>query len=215
MRKINKLSCPQEFSEYIRKENPKIWDDFSRSKQHGSVYGVCMGQLLHEQNGLSGYTEKPISDSTKGLHIDHFRRRGIFRTPQNCFDWNNLIADEHNPNYGADYKDKNISQKDEYNKLIDPVTEDPHKYFTYQTNGNIVAKADLEKKDKEKAEFTITKFNLQHPALVEMRGTLIKYVNEYKDTGLSDNDIFECLQNHGFTSVVEYVLNNIKIETTA
>ncbi len=206
MRKINKGEAPQQFSEYVRKEMPKTWEDFRKCEQHDEVYAACMEQLMHEQHGLSGYTEIPVEENAN-LHIDHFRRRGVFQTPQNCFDWNNLIADEHNPNYGADFKDKHISQKEAYKKLINPVVEDPHYYLTYQTNGQIVAKAELDEKGKERADFTIRMFNLKHPSLVQRREVLIKLVRDYKMCGLTDGEIAESLKEFGFLSVVEYALS--------
>lgn len=56
------------------------------------------------------------------------------------FNWNNFIVDSLESGYGACYKDNHISNVSDYNKLINPVEEDPQYYFTYQSNGNMVPK---------------------------------------------------------------------------
>ena len=95
---------------------------------------------------------------------------------------------------------------DAYRKLIDPVAQDPHHFFTYMENGWIIPKAGLNDAEKEMAEYTIETFNLQHPSLLNKREEIIRLVKSYKQGGLADADILACVVTFGFPSVVEYAL---------
>ena len=122
------------------------------------------------------------------------------------FDWLNFIVDEKdNVNYGAGYKDCHIKEED-YAKIIHPVIESPSVYLTYMEDGTIIAQRDLEDQAKrDKADFTINIFNLNHPALKKHRCDLICAVRAYVSGSLEKKDVEDALACCGFKSVIDYV----------
>ena len=203
MRKIKKLSPPVDLARYVRSENPRKFEDIHHTSHYPDLYDECIVQLEIEQENLSGYTEKPLKSN---VHVDHYRKQAWFNTQNMVFGWENMIADEHNKGYGADYKDKHLDNPSEYDKMINPVLEDPHHFLTYMDEGIIKPVDDLSATDKAKAEFTIKIFNLRHKYLTELRGDVIRLVKMYKSQGLDDVDIINALADYGFTSAVEYAL---------
>jgi hypothetical protein len=117
-----------------------------------------------------------------------------------------LIVDKHvnDKSYGADCKDEHAARQS-YDKIINPVTEDPHHYFRYMINGKIVPNEGLSDKDKQKALYTIDLFNLNHIYLLHRRSDLIKQIKDYHD--LDCEVIKDSLSNQGFLSVIEYFTN--------
>lgn len=202
MRKIQKQVPPEDLARFVRRERPQKFEEIHHSELFPELYDECIEQLKTEQENLSGYTEKPLKS---GVHVDHFRKQALFNTPDMVFGWGNMIADEHNPNYGAGFKDKRVT-REEYDKLINPVLEDPHHYLTYMDEGIIKPVDGLTVQEREKAEKTIEIFNLKHPLLKELRERAIKMVKEYKNQGLTEEDILGALRDYGFTSAVEYAL---------
>lgn len=202
MRQIKKGTPPQEFVDFVKKKKPKDWDCI-HLPENQKVYTICKDRLLQEQHCLSGYTERVLKNN---IHIDHFKKKDLF--PKLTFVWENLILDEHNSNYGADFKDSNV-KKDDYSFLINPNVENPHEYFTYQLNdGKIIPIKSLSEKCRKKAEFTIKLFNLNSSSLVQQRLDLINMITIFcKDAALDKKDIYMALKNKGFPSVVEFVLN--------
>ena len=152
---------------------------------------------------MSGYTEMPL-DSEGNIHIDHFKKKGMFMAE--TFNWNNFIVDSLDSGYGACYKDSRISNVSDYNKLINPVEEDPQYYLTYQSNGNMVPKSGLTSSELEKAQFTLATFNLNHVFLRQKRLGIMKMAEQYKDT-FTKEEIVSALAHCGFKSVVESVCN--------
>lgn len=203
MRKIKKQVPPVDLARYVRRENPKKFEDIHHSRVYPDLYEECIVQLEIEQENLSGYTEKPLKNN---IHVDHYRKQEWFSSQSMVFGWENLIADEHNKDFGADYKDTHLNGPNEYAKLINPVMEDPHLFLTYMDEGIIKPVAGLSNNDKIKAEFTINVFNLKHKFLTELRGDAIRLVKMYKSQGLDDHEILSALSNYGFTSAIEYAL---------
>ena len=204
MRKIKKLAPPANLARYVRHENPQKFEEIHHTSQFPNLYDDCILQLEMEQENLSGYTEKPMKNH---IHVDHYRKQEWFNTQDMVFGWNNMIADEHNKDYGADFKDAHLKSPNDYANMINPVMEDPHHYLTYMDEGIIKPADGLSATDKAKAEFTINVFNLKHRLLTELRGDAIRLVKMYKSQGLDDNDIQSALADYGFTSAVEYALN--------
>lgn len=202
MRKIKKQAPPEDLDKFVRCENPQKFEEIHQSEHFSGLYAECIEQLKTEQENLSGYTEKPLKN---GVHVDHFRKQALFNTQDLVFGWNNLIADEHNPGYGADFKDKRVT-REEYEKLINPVLEDPHHFLTYMDEGVIKPVDGLTQQEREKAEKTIEIFNLRHPLLKELRERAIKMVKDYKNQGLTEDEILIALRDYGFKSAVEYAL---------
>lgn len=206
MRHIYKKEAPQSFKDFVNKKKPKVWKDI---QEYDFTDGMkeCRKYILEdEQMGLGGYTELPLSYDREGIHIDHFKKRSLFISAKDIYDWNNFIVDVHvnNKSYGADYKDDNIKDRDSYNKIINPIEEDPHHYFQYMENGDIAPQADLSKIEKDKAEYTIEKFNLNHPYLRKRRSDIIKQLNSFSDNNFGCDIIKEALRAYGFLSVIEF-----------
>lgn len=156
--------------------------------------------LENEQDLRSAYTEKAIR--TDNSHIDHFRKQSLF--PNLSLDWDNMLVDEHNGNYGADYKDDKIKKKEDYDGLFDPVADQPQQYFEYYTNGEIVPKNGIDENSRTRAERTIEVFNLNHPELVSLRANHIQNIINTKNGGLQADAIKLFLATYGFISVTEY-----------
>ena len=127
-------------------------------------------EILKEQNSLCIYCEKLIKDYPNDCHIDHFKKRDFFSNF--TLDYGNLVISCNNENRCAKYKDKKISKVD-YKNLINPVIENPEEFLEYTFYGELEAKSDLNKSNKEKAEFTIKILNLNDRSLVEERKNTI------------------------------------------
>ncbi len=203
MRKINKGEPLEAFAAYIRKHHPTQWkvlpSDISRQ---------CRMHILdREQDGLSGYTEKLLDKENDLLHIDHFKKRKLFNTSDDVFNWANLIVDEKNPLYGADAKDNGpngVKTREEYARIVNPAEEDPHHYFQYMADGQIVPSDGLGDAEREKAQHTIDVFNLNYSALRNARKDKIRNVKSLKVAQMSSAEVLEALRYYGFPSVVEY-----------
>lgn len=202
MKHIKKGEPLPAFCDFIRNEHPVNWDDIHR---HPELYLDCRDKIfIDEQNALGGYTERPLLGA-RDLHIDHYRKKGMSWTTNVTFDWNNLIVEERNPNYGACYKDNHTSNQKDYEKLLNPVVDYPEKLMTYLPNGEIVPQKSIKTNEREKTEFTISRFNLNHPSLKRERETLMKIILEdYKQ--LSDEEIQSALIDNGYPTVVEWAL---------
>ena len=198
MRHIHRGEPLAEFQRYVEKESPKDWESFS--KEMYELYVTCRKVLMEEQGNISGYTEMPLK---KNLHIDHFKKQSLF--PWQMFDWRNFVVDEKGKPYGADRKDESIVLREKNEKLINPVEEDPHLFFTYQRNGNLIPVDSLSDKDRERAIFTIEVFGLNHEILRRKRLDMMCLVENYVAGGLSMAEVKSALTECGFPSVLEYM----------
>lgn len=145
MKEINKSPEPPSLTDFNRHHHPNGWDEI-HTPENQQVYADCMHQCLIDQNYLCGYTEIKLIQGSEdevreGCHIDHFVKRAIDNSK--TFDWNNMIAAIHHPNYGADYKDRTVSRKDynsrlrQYDHILNPVAGNMANRFTFSTNGTI------------------------------------------------------------------------------
>jgi len=127
-------------------------------------------EILTEQNSLCIYCEKSVEDYPKNCHIDHFKKRDLF--PNETLNYNNLIISCNEERRCAKYKDKHISRED-YNRFINPVIENPEDFLEYTFYGELEPKSNLSESDIVKAEFTIEILNLNDRSLVEERKNFI------------------------------------------
>lgn len=199
MRKVNKGVPCEDFEEFNRKPHAN-W-----SETEGRPHIWREHILKNEQAGMSGYTETPVSlDSS---HIDHFRKQALFQ--DYIFRWENYIVDSLDEDYGAKYKDKQISTRDDNLKLINPVEEEAERFFYYEATGKMIPAPGLNDRDKDRALFTIEKFNLNHSSLKERR-KLILTLNPESYKGFSCDEILQILSTHGFMSVAQQTVDEWK-----
>ena len=166
-------------------------------KNHNEIF-------IDEQGALGGYTERPLMNA-EDLHIDHYRKKGMPWPSDVTFDWNNFIVEERTNHYGACYKDKRTNNVADYDKLLNPVEDYPEQMMTYLPNGELIAESGIDAADKEKVDFTIERFNLNHNLLKSERETLIKMICEGYSC-LSDDEIKSALEDNGYPTVIEWVL---------
>lgn len=117
--------------------------------------------------------------------------------------------DDHCNGYGADYKDTHIRNRQDNAKLVNPISENPQNFFTYQVSGEMIARAGISDGDKERANFTIDSFNLNHKLLTKRRSELFSLIQSYHEGGLGKVEINNALQAQGLTSFVEFCLNDL------
>lgn len=205
---VDRSNPISDFTNYVRKDHPLDWADFSVG--HKDLYLKCRNALLKEQNGMSAYTEKPLDENSGQLHIDHFRKKGMNEFRCLMFVWSNYIVDERNEKYGAVYKDKMVHTAEDYEMLIDPVAEtDPSRFFTYMENGRMMPASDLCDSDKEKALYTINAFGLNDPSLQSMRSEILTTIDNYCCGELNSTEITEALDGFGFVTLIDYKTKNV------
>lgn len=201
MRHIEKGLPAKAIVDFARRNKNATWEKFPPSDRHEATV-----ELGKEQQSLDGYTERMLKSDDRNTHIDHFRKRSLF--PQLIFDWENLILAEHSTEFGADAKDNysehRVRDKEDYQFLIDPVHEDPHDFFAYLTDGEIVPKAELDDAQKRKAQNTIDCFCLNNVALKQGRCDVIEAIKNLKNGNCNSKDIQEYLSGYNFPSVLEY-----------
>ena len=203
MKKINRNTPPQEYVNLISgSSRPQNWDEFVKS--YSDIYHALRNQLLSEQQDTSGYTERHLAQNGN-IHIDHFRRKGIFGD-EVTFDHNNFVVDERDcPSYGAGYKDTRVKRED-YDWLINPMEEDPQDFFTYMADGTMIPRRDIAPDQQDRAQKTIDMFNLNHEYLRHTRQGLIKMLEAYKLGQMTKADAEEDFaRGIGFLSLVDFV----------
>ena len=202
MKKINRNNPPQEFLDLVNgPARPHNWDEFVRD--YSDLYHALRNQLLAEQHDTSGYTEKHL-DANGNIHIDHFRRKGIFGAAV-TFDNTNMVVDERDCRlYGAGFKDARVTKED-YQWLIDPISENPDDFFTYMADGTMIPRRDIEAEKAKRAKFTIDMFNLNHPHLRNKRRDLMMMLEVYKQSAMSKEDATIGFQSIGFFTLIDYV----------
>lgn len=207
MMHIIRRDPPQAFQDFQNKEHPTVWDEITSRR---SLYTECRDALVKEQHGLSAYTELKLDLKNHQAHIDHFRKRALYNQPRkHIFDWYNFVVDNHNSDYGADHKDKMVHSVEGNERLVDPIHESPEHYFEYDMAGQILPSEGLTPSEKEKAEYTIKAFNLNHRSLVEIRSDVSRVVRSYIEFGLDKDEIANALQDEKCPTFVSYVLDNV------
>lgn len=197
---VKKNTPIDSFTDFVRHEKPKVWEDLHKQTKLPNLYSQIKSALVKEQGGVSAYTEEPISPKS---HIDHFCKRSLF--PKLTFDWNNLFVDGLSEYYGAKYKDSVVSNKCDYDLLISPNENNVERYFTYMENGEIIVAPGLSKQEVQRADYTIKTFNLNNSELKSRRAIVLKNVHDF-GTGLTPKDIRMALTDFGFRTVIEYAL---------
>lgn len=152
-----------------------------------------------EQFSLCAYCEKWIDGTSKKSNIDHFKTRHLF--PKLTLDYNNLLVSCNSHGRCSNYKDKNIGLAD-YNKVINPVLDDPNDFFDYHMTGDIYPKHNLSPSDKERAESTLDLFQLNHRGLIEERKKIFGQLKILIGQ-ITREDVSKYLL--GYKSFIEYI----------
>ena len=201
MRKIEKGEPMAEFIQFVRKYSPSRWEDAAGVSRVWREY-----MLKNEQHQLSGYTELYLSDLDR-THIDHFKKRELYN---DCvFNWNNLVVDSIDDSFGARFKDNHIHNQQDNERLINPINEDAARFFQYESTGKMIPAKELTDEERQRAQFTIDKFNLNESSLKERRRVILNN-DPCAYSGLSDEEVLECVKILGFPSVFEQLLRERK-----
>ncbi len=188
MKKINKSSEPKLYKDFIRNKKPVNWDGINKIR-----IDLRKHILENEQQFQCAYCESRISYENTSSHIDHFKLKHIF--PELTFIYSNLLVSCNHPNHCASTKDTEVNSKEDFEKIINPVNEDPTGNFEYYTSGKLIAK-------NEKAKFTRDIFNLNHPGLKQQRNNIAWAVQGYKSSLTMDEVINEIGE---FESFIRYI----------
>jgi len=162
--------------------------------------------LLQEQSLLCAYCEKEIDDNPDKSNIDHYRTRHLF--PKNTLDYNNLFVSCNSKVSCSYIKDNYKLEQNDYQKIVNPVVEDPDDYFEYGFAGDILVKDNLSSSDKIKAEFTIKVFALDNKSLIETRKSLALMVKTYVEQNYLMSEIFSYLND--YKSFIANIYNKLQ-----
>jgi len=157
-------------------EATKRWGNFRGDRKRATL-----NKCVDEQYGLCGYSEIALDNTDLGMHLDHVEPKHL--NPARTFDHDNLIVSAID----------DIGQRQQAGKLplgrqdvfggqakgawfhavafIHPLLAKCQAYFHYQTDGRVVPKADLPRRERAKARLTIYRLNLNAPILVNRRKT--------------------------------------------
>lgn len=177
-----------------RRKAQKRWDAFRKNKE--KVAGTRKQCLENEQFGLCCYSEINLVtgegiDRALGFHLEHVEPKG--NTPEKTFDHNNLMA--------CAIDDRN-SRVEKYNlfgghfrlewwepeKFIHPLRPDCSWYFHYNDNGRVVPSESLLPEEREHAQLTIDKLNLNAPILIDWREQWIAHRTNLIETFINEPD---------------------------
>jgi len=151
--------------------------------------------LVQEQNLMCAYCEKEIDSEKENSNIDHFKLRAGHLYPEKTLEYDNLLVSCSSKGRCSSHKDSHISSKEDYEKIVNPVIEDPDDFFDYMPTGSIVAKD-----DSEKARFTIDIFQLNQAGLIEQRLYLTRSL---KGLNLSLEEILQIFNEfHSFIKII-------------
>ena len=164
--------------------------------------------LLEEQNMLCVYCEQEIESDGNHSNTDHFKIRDLF--PRDTLAYDNLLVSCKNRSHCENKKDNFGLNCTDYNKIINPVIENPNNFFDYGISGDILVKDGLSNTDKEKAKFTIEVFELNHISLQEARKNIVQILQIYKNQEYKVDEIFRFLTS--FQSFIEVIYTKLKKE---
>ena len=211
MLKVNKKDEPQFFTEFKRKKNPKHWDILNKPENLHIKPELKSYMLKNEQKigdkSYCPYCEMILSfeDSDlkedKKCHIEHIKPKSKFGNL--TFDYRNFLTS---------CSDKNTCGQSKGNKwdnlFINPVVENPEKYFSYKVRtGEIVPKI-ANGFEYEKAIKTIEILNLNEDNLCEYRKTyIINIINTIRK--LNDDEKIEIINYFDeFPTLKKFLIEN-------
>jgi len=170
----------------LKVKRPKISSAWSDNEIENIRSKLREHILLEEQKLLCAYCEKEIDDNSKNSNIDHFKLKAGHLFPEKTLDYTNLLVSCNTKGRCSDYKDKHVKSKDDYENIVNPITENPDDFFDYLVTGRIVAID-----NNPKAVFTIDIFQLEQPSLVRQRKEIADSLEHIKNLSLDEvYDIF-------------------------
>lgn len=179
MFKLNKKEIPDFFTSAKKKvKTPLVSSAWNDTNIRNISFELREHILLQEQELLCCYCETEIDSSSENSNIDHFKTRNLF--PRLTLEYDNLLISCNTRYQCSSFKDDNIKHKSDYDKIINPATEDPDFYFDYLLTGEIFPKSNLDAKSKEKAIFTIEIFQLNNTRLVNKRKQVARSLSYLK-----------------------------------
>jgi len=198
--KITKSNPPDYFERAKQKvERPLQSDAWKDRHINGIRKALREHILLEEQFILCAYCEKEIDETSEKSNIDHFKTRHLF--PKLTLDYNNLLVSCNSVGRCSNYKDQNIRLAD-YNKIINPVLDNPNDFFNYHLTGEIYPKHSLSPSDKERAESTLEFFQLNHRGLTEERKKISKQLEKLRGQ-ITKEEVFKYFSS--YKSFIEYL----------
>jgi uncharacterized protein (TIGR02646 family) len=163
--------------------------------------------LLEEQNMLCAYCEQEIESDETSSNTDHFKKRDW--CARETLEYNNLLVSCKNEFHCENIKDKfKFTRCSEFDKMVNPVIENPNNFFDYGIDGDIFAKDGLSVIDKEKAEFTIKVFELNNISLQKDRAKIGESLNFYHDHGSKMDDVLQDIIN--YPSFIKNIYKKLK-----
>ena len=203
MRKINKSESPASFQSFCQHHHTE-WSEIHQPNTQ-SVYDDCLRECEKDQDGLCGYTEISLKETT--MHIDHYVKRDFDN--RLTFSWENMIAAVKDSRFGADWKDSHIKRVNydvksrRYDNILNPVLDDFEARFVFCTDGAILPKS----ADDTLAINTIEIFNLNEVSLKSRRKNIMQSVRSLIEGGFSKEEVLENVKTCGFLSAIEYELS--------
>ena len=213
MLKVNKKDEPQFFTESKRKKSPKNWDELDKPENRYIKKELKYHMLKNEQNiGDKSYcpyceiilfSENIDLKEDKECHIEHIKPKSKFENL--TFDYRNFLTS---------CSDKNTCGQSKGNKwdnlFINPVVENPEKYFSYKVRtGEIVPKI-ANSFEYEKAIKTIEILNLNEDNLCKYRKTyIINIINTIRK--LNDDEKIEIINYFDeLPTLKKFLIENIE-----
>jgi len=151
--------------------------------------------LLEEQNMLCAYCEQEIESDETSSNTDHFKKRDC--CARETLEYNNLLVSCKNEFHCENIKDKfKFTHCSEFDKIVNPVIENPDNFFDYGIDGDILVKEGLNETDKKRAEFTIIVFALDNSSLKKERAKIGDSLNFYHSYDYGIDDILSEINSH-------------------
>jgi uncharacterized protein (TIGR02646 family) len=151
--------------------------------------------LLEEQNMLCAYCNQEIESDDTCSNTDHFKKRDW--CARETLEYRNLLVSCKNEFHCENIKDNfKFTHCSEFDKIVNPVIENPDDFFDYGIDGDILVKDGLSNIDKEKAEFTIKVFALNNSSLKIDRAKIGNSLSFYYDLDFEIDDILNDIVNY-------------------
>lgn len=205
MQKISKTEPDYFKNAKLKVILPKVSDAW-RDKNITNIRPKLRKDILHEeQNSLCAYCEKKIDAEQTKSNIDHFKKRNLF--PEFTLNYYNLLVSCNSKFHCSNKKDNSSISKTSYDKIINPVIEDPNDFLDYTFTGDVISKTSLNTTHKKKADFTISIFALNNKSLQQDRKKITSTIQRYKkDHGYQLPELIKVINS--YASFIKFIYQN-------